>query len=91
MSYQAHTVVISVYEFIYGNMPRVNYHLMGEAGCKMSSLVQAWLLALKFILLSADKPKEMSLNGDNWTISDTLGPVKNLQATVPGQIHLDLL
>lgn len=64
---------------------------MGGAGCKMALLVQILLLILKSLLLSADKPKEMSLSGDDWTISDALGRVKNLQATVPGQVHLDLL
>ena len=34
---------------------------------------------------------EVSLNGEDWTISDSKGRVKDLQAVVPGQVHLDLL
>ena len=32
----------------------------------------------------------ISLNGDNWILSDSSGRVKGLQATVPGQAHTDL-
>ena len=36
---------------------------------------------------------EIPLNGDSitWTISDSEYHVKGLPATVPGQVHLDLL
>ena len=35
---------------------------------------------------------EISLNGDSWFVSDASGArVSHLQATVPGQVHLDLL
>lgn len=50
------------------------------------------LLAPLFLLpaVIADQ-NEISLNGDQWTISDSEGHVKELQAVVPGQVHLDLL
>ena len=53
----------------------------------------AGVLAAFFLLLPAvvADQKEISLIGDQWTISDSEGRVKELQATVPGQVHLDLL
>lgn len=51
------------------------------------------LLALLYFSLVRGDQVEIPLNGDNgtWTISDTEGRVKGLSATVPGQVHLDLL
>ena len=43
------------------------------------------------VCLGTASQVELSLNGDDWTISDVEGRVKNLQAVVPGQVHLDLL
>jgi beta-mannosidase len=34
---------------------------------------------------------EISLNGNDWILSDSAGKVKNIKATVPGIVHLDLL
>ena len=44
-----------------------------------------------FIGSGVSEQTEISLNGNNWTISDSEGRVKDLQAVVPGQVHLDLL
>ena len=33
----------------------------------------------------------ISLDGDDWFLSDSSGRFKEVQATVPGQVHLDLL
>lgn len=62
---------------------------------------KVWLVAMeqKFFALSllllcaalrADQI-EKSLNGENWQVSDTAGKVKDMPATVPGVVHLDLL
>ena len=42
-------------------------------------------------LLARAKQKEIFLNGDNWSLSDEAGRVKQVQATVPGIVHTDLL
>lgn len=49
------------------------------------------LLYCSLLRLSQGDQREISLNGDDWTISNSQGNVTNLQATVPGQVHLDLL
>ena len=51
------------------------------------------LSALLYSSLVHGDQVEIPLNGDSgtWTISDSEGRVKGLPATVPGQVHLDLL
>lgn len=52
-----------------------------------------WILLLLFCsvtLVNGDQ-KEISLNGEDWSLSDEAGKVKNLPATVPGIVHMDLL
>ena len=34
---------------------------------------------------------EISLDGDSWTLSDSAGRVKAIEAHVPGTVHLDLM
>lgn len=48
------------------------------------------LLVLLLSSLSTCDQVEISLNGDSWRLSDTSGRVNSIQATVPGQVHLDL-
>ncbi len=49
------------------------------------------IVCLSWALLTNADQKEISLNGDNWLLSDEAGRVKELQATVPGIVHTDLL
>ena len=34
---------------------------------------------------------DYSLDSDSWSLSDTEGRVKGIQAKVPGSVHLDLM
>ena len=55
-----------------------------------SCLTISTLLLLSFLALTAANEMVISLDGDNWQLSDSFGKVKGLQATVPGQVHTDL-
>lgn len=57
----------------------------------MADFVLAYCILLLSLSLVRGDQKEMSLNGDTWTLSDEAGRVKNIQATVPGVTHMDLL
>jgi len=51
-------------------------------------LLVPWLL----LKLVAAQTSEISLNGDNWLLKDSLGKLnESVTATVPGQVHLDLM
>ena len=51
--------------------------------------VSAVVLVAALAVAVADQTV-ISLDGDNWILSDSFGRVKGLQATVPGQVHTDL-
>ena len=53
-------------------------------------LIAAAVLGITLALASADQ-SVINLDGDDWLLSDSFGRVKGLQATVPGQVHTDLL
>ena len=49
------------------------------------------LCILGVLLAAASAEIEIvTLNGDNWLLSDSSGRVKGLAATVPGQVHTEL-
>ncbi len=52
-----------------------------------------YLCLLVFNILAANAyVAEISLNGDGWTLKESLGRLKEpVKATVPGQVHLDLM
>ena len=52
-------------------------------------MLVASLLLIFPALLSAQTV--IPLDGDEWQVFDSAGRVKQLQASVPGQVHLDLL
>jgi len=51
------------------------------------------ICAVSVVVVAASAyTSEISLNGDNWTIKDSLGKLnQSVKATVPGQVHLDLM
>lgn len=56
-----------------------------------------WILAILAFAFSCQiscaqqsTPVEVSLNGNSWTVRNSVGNVTNIPATVPGQIHMDL-
>lgn len=51
--------------------------------------IHAVILVATVALATADQ-SVISLNGDNWLLSDSFGRVEGLQATVPGHVHTDL-
>ena len=50
----------------------------------------AVLLLSAFLAVASSDTEVISLDSDKWLLSDSSGRVKNLQATVPGQVHTDL-
>ena len=58
---------------------------------EMAAFMQAaCIVFIGFSVVRGDQ-NQISLNGDKWTLSDEAGKVKNIQATVPGVTHLDLM
>ena len=59
--------------------------------------IMAGTLWLGFLLLCiassglATSPTRVNLTGTDWVIRNDQGNVTNVSATVPGQVHLDLL
>ena len=52
----------------------------------------AVLLVPLLLELVASQTSEISLNGDNWLLKESLGKLnQSVTATVPGQVHLDLM
>lgn len=51
--------------------------------------VHAVILTVFVALATADQ-SIISLDGDNWLLSDSFGLVEGLPVTVPGQVHTDL-
>ncbi len=59
---------------------------------KMNSVfLVVFLLLASWSLSALADQKEISLNGDKWLLSDEGGRMKQIQATVPGIVHMDLL
>ena len=56
----------------------------------MANLQRLLVIAFLCLQSKADQ-REISLNGDDWLLSDEAGRVKEIQATVPGIVHMDLL
>ena len=56
----------------------------------MSIMEQPAVVLVVILAVAAADQTVISLNGDNWILSDSFGRVKGLQATVPGQVHTDL-
>lgn len=48
------------------------------------------LLSVTFLAFAATDEIVISLDGDKWLLSDGSGRVKDVQATVPGQVHTTL-
>ena len=59
------------------------------AGVSLLQSVPGAILVAFLAVVTADE-MVISLDGDNWLLSDSSGQVKGLQATVPGQVHTDL-
>ncbi len=54
-------------------------------------MLGVWFLQLVLLHGAVGDQVEISLNGDSWSLSDTEGRVKAIEAQVPGSVHLDLM
>ena len=63
---------------------------MAIVSCFLSLLLLMW--AQSGLVNPATTPITSDLTGDHWTLDDrTFLNVSDVQATVPGQVHMDLL
>ena len=65
--------------------------VMSHVSCMACYSVLVFTIQLLLYHGAVGDQVEISLNGDSWSLSDTDGRVKGIQAQVPGTVHLDLM
>ena len=86
--------MITSFEKITGMCTCHHVAVMPTQGCgsiEMAAFIRAACVVFLSLSVARGDQNQISLNGDKWTLSDEAGKVKNIQATVPGVTHLDLM